>query len=65
MRTASIKFEVTFDAEVPEHLDIDWVADRLMFSDRFSTLSISGDPVQVIGASTSIKSVTKHKPPVS
>lgn len=61
MRTASVTLQVTFDVSLPDHLDVDWVADRIMFSDRFSTLNISGDPVGVIGASTSIKSVVEHK----
>ena len=59
MKTLVIEFTLQLEVIAEDRLDKDWVANKFLASDRFSTLRINGDPrgTGVIAASSGIASV--------
>ena len=44
MKTATINFTLSLDVVVDDRLDMNWVANAFLNSDRFSIDHVTGDP---------------------
>lgn len=62
MKTATINFTLSLDVAVDDRLDMNWVANAFINSDRFSIDHVTGDPkgVGILTASSGVTEVVVY-----
>lgn len=63
MKNARIDFTLSIDVAVDDRLDLDWVANSFLNSDRFSIDRVTGDPqgVGVLAACSGVKEIVVYR----